>query len=175
MLATTSLGAIWTSTSPDFGVESVNERFGQVKPKVLFTCDGYTFNGKTFDMTDKNREIIEHSKRELKQVCQVGYLKPTHDLGKSDLQKIKVEHGCRRSQNWQDIITQLSATTASSFTRVSFNEPIVCFVLFRHNGQAKMHCLIPLVAPSSIILKNINFIAILNPKIAFSTTPLVVG
>ena len=60
MLATTSLGAIWTSTSPDFGVESVIERFGQVKPKVLFTCDGYTFNGKTFDMTDKNREIIEH-------------------------------------------------------------------------------------------------------------------
>lgn len=53
MLATTSLGATWTSTSPDFGVESVLERFGQVKPKILFTCDGYTFNGKTFDMAEK--------------------------------------------------------------------------------------------------------------------------
>ncbi len=82
MLATTSLGAIWTSTSPDFGVESVIERFGQVKPnEVLFTCDGYTFNGKTFDMTDKNSEIIEHLNA-LKQVCQIGYLKQTRDLGK---------------------------------------------------------------------------------------------
>ncbi|MFA0070651.1 AMP-binding protein, partial [Vibrio breoganii] len=84
MLATTSLGAIWTSTSPDFGVESVIERFGQVKPKVLFTCDGYTFNGKTFNMTGKNREIIEHLV-ELEQVCHIGYLKPTNDLEKSDL------------------------------------------------------------------------------------------
>ncbi|MCV5854688.1 AMP-binding protein, partial [Escherichia coli] len=43
MLATTSLGAIWTSTSPDFGVDSVLERFGQVTPKVLFCCNGYQF------------------------------------------------------------------------------------------------------------------------------------
>ncbi|MCV5737204.1 AMP-binding protein, partial [Escherichia coli] len=60
MLATTSLGATWTSTSPDFGVESVLERFGQVKPKILFTCDGYTFNGKTFDMAEKNQHISDH-------------------------------------------------------------------------------------------------------------------
>lgn len=53
MLATTSLGAIWTSTSPDFGVDSVLERFGQVTPKVLFCCNGYQFGGKIFDMTQK--------------------------------------------------------------------------------------------------------------------------
>lgn len=46
MLATTSIGAVWTSCSPDFGINGVLDRFGQVKPKVLFTADGYVYNGK---------------------------------------------------------------------------------------------------------------------------------
>jgi acetoacetyl-CoA synthetase len=49
MLATTSLGAVWTSCSPDFGINGVLDRFGQVRPKVLFTADGYYYGGKTFD------------------------------------------------------------------------------------------------------------------------------
>lgn len=57
MLATTSLGAIWTSTSPDFGAQSVIERFGQTKPKILFTQDGYFYNGKILDIRDKVAQI----------------------------------------------------------------------------------------------------------------------
>jgi acetoacetyl-CoA synthetase len=49
MLAATSLGAVWTSCSPDFGVNGLLDRFGQVKPRVLFTADGYYYNGKQFD------------------------------------------------------------------------------------------------------------------------------
>ncbi|MBV6423055.1 MAG: Acetyl-coenzyme A synthetase [Steroidobacteraceae bacterium] len=49
MLATTSLGAIWSSCSPDFGVNGVLDRFGQITPKVLFTADGYFYAGKTLD------------------------------------------------------------------------------------------------------------------------------
>lgn len=49
MLATASLGATWTSCSPDFGIEGVLDRFGQVAPKVLFTADGYFYAGKTID------------------------------------------------------------------------------------------------------------------------------
>lgn len=49
MLATTSIGAIWTSTSPDFGVQGVLDRFSQVEPKVLFAVDGYFYGGKQFD------------------------------------------------------------------------------------------------------------------------------
>ncbi|MEZ8252317.1 acetoacetate--CoA ligase [Vibrio splendidus] len=126
MLATTSLGAIWTSTSPDFGVESVIERFGQVKPKVLFTCDGYTFNGKTFDMTDKNREIIEHL-NELKQVCQIGYLK-----------NIDFEHDVSL-QNWQSIINHYQPKPLR-FTRVNFNEPL--FVLYSSGTTGKPKCIV---------------------------------
>ncbi|MBB1462714.1 acetoacetate--CoA ligase [Vibrio sp. SG41-7] len=142
MLATTSLGAIWTSTSPDFGVESVIERFGQVKPKVLFTCDGYTFNGKTFDMTDKNREIIEHL-TELKQVCQIGYLKPSRDLEKSgleknDLKKNKVEHDVS-IQSWHSIINHYQPKPLR-FTRVNFNEPL--FVLYSSGTTGKPKCIV---------------------------------
>jgi len=45
MLATTSIGAIWSSCSPDFGFQSVMDRFGQIKPKVLIASDGYVYNG----------------------------------------------------------------------------------------------------------------------------------
>lgn len=58
MLAATSLGATFTSASPDFGVQGVVDRFGQTQPKVLIACDGYFYNGKTFSNLDKLAEII---------------------------------------------------------------------------------------------------------------------
>ncbi|MGO2318069.1 MAG: acetoacetate--CoA ligase [Vibrio toranzoniae] len=145
MLATTSLGAIWTSTSPDFGVESVIERFGQVKPKVLFTCDGYTFNGKTFDMVNKNREIIEHL-TELKQVCEIGYLKPSNDLEKSDLEKNTVE-AYVSPQSWKNIISHYQPKPLR-FTRVGFNEPL--FVLYSSGTTGKPKCIVHAVGGTTI-------------------------
>ncbi|MCO1335511.1 acetoacetate--CoA ligase [Microbulbifer sp. OS29] len=58
MLATTSLGAIWTSCSPDFGINGVFDRFGQVEPKILFASEGYFYNGKVIDSLPRLREII---------------------------------------------------------------------------------------------------------------------
>ncbi|HXH03782.1 MAG TPA: acetoacetate--CoA ligase [Candidatus Competibacteraceae bacterium] len=58
MLAAASLGAIWSSCSPDFGVQGVLDRFGQITPKVLFAVDGYFYNGKTHDCLDKLAEIV---------------------------------------------------------------------------------------------------------------------
>ncbi|HBO13517.1 MAG TPA: acetoacetate--CoA ligase [Halieaceae bacterium] len=57
MLAAASLGALWTSCSPDFGVNGVLDRFGQVRPKVLFAADGYYYNGKTIDCLPRVAEI----------------------------------------------------------------------------------------------------------------------
>ncbi len=56
MLAATSLGAIWSSASPDFGAQGVLDRFGQIEPKVLFAVDGYYYNGKEIDCREKVRE-----------------------------------------------------------------------------------------------------------------------
>ncbi|MCP3666094.1 MAG: acetoacetate--CoA ligase [Gammaproteobacteria bacterium] len=57
MLAATSLGATWSSCSPDFGVNGVVDRFGQIEPKVLFAANGYYYNGKSFDSLEKLAEI----------------------------------------------------------------------------------------------------------------------
>ena len=68
MLAATSIGAAWSSCSPDFGIKGVLDRFGQIQPKVLFTADGYFFKGKRFDSVyfsisiyggEPNGEIVE--------------------------------------------------------------------------------------------------------------------
>ena len=57
MFATASIGAIWSSVSPDFGVEGVLERFGQIRPMVFFHCDVYYNKGKRFDISGKVREM----------------------------------------------------------------------------------------------------------------------
>ncbi len=58
MLATTSIGAIWSSSSPDFGLKGVLDRFGQIEPKVLITTDGYRYNGQSFDSIARVGDIV---------------------------------------------------------------------------------------------------------------------
>ncbi len=58
MLASASIGAIWSSSSPDFGIKGVLDRFSQIKPKVLFAANGYFYNGKTFNSLEKLESIL---------------------------------------------------------------------------------------------------------------------
>lgn len=58
MLAAASIGAVFSSTSPDFGVSGVIDRFGQIEPTVLVACDGYLYAGKRFEVTDRLSEIV---------------------------------------------------------------------------------------------------------------------
>jgi acetoacetyl-CoA synthetase len=59
LLATASLGAVWSSCSPDFGVQGVLDRFGQIEPKILFCADGYLYNGKEFDSQEKASQVLD--------------------------------------------------------------------------------------------------------------------
>ena len=59
MLATTSLGAVWSSCSPDFGHQGAVDRFGQIAPSLLFTADGYVYNGKTCDSLERAGDIAD--------------------------------------------------------------------------------------------------------------------
>ena len=59
MLACTSIGAIWSSCSPDFGIDGVLDRFGQIEPRILFTADGYCYNGKTIDCLQRMTPLLE--------------------------------------------------------------------------------------------------------------------
>ena len=79
MLAATSLGAIWSSCSPDFGSKGVLDRFGQTRPKVLFAADGYVFKGKPVDCLDKVAAIARQIP-EVAKVVVIPYLRQEFDL-----------------------------------------------------------------------------------------------
>jgi acetoacetyl-CoA synthetase len=73
MLATTSLGAVWSSCSPDFGVNGVIDRFGQIRPRVLFCADGYRYAGKEIDSLARVRQVRERIP-EIERVVVVPYV-----------------------------------------------------------------------------------------------------
>jgi acetoacetyl-CoA synthetase len=80
MLATTSLGAVWTACSPDFGVHGVLDRFGQIQPKVLFTADGYVYGGKTFDSLPTIAQVLAQLPC-IERAIVIPYVRPDPPLG----------------------------------------------------------------------------------------------
>ncbi|MEA3477904.1 MAG: acetoacetate--CoA ligase [Bacteroidota bacterium] len=81
MLAAASLGAIWSSSSPDFGIKGVLDRFSQIEPKVIFAADGYYYKGKVFDSQEKLRGILD----QLPSVEQVVLIKYTGNRNVSEV------------------------------------------------------------------------------------------
>lgn len=79
MLAVTSLGAVWSSCSPDFGVQGLLDRFGQVQPEVLICCDGYFYNGKQVDCRSKIQQVVDQLPS-LKKVVVVPVLHAQPDI-----------------------------------------------------------------------------------------------
>jgi acetoacetyl-CoA synthetase len=90
MLATASLGAIWSSCSPDFGVKGVLDRFGQIEPRVLFTADGYRYAAKEIDSLGRVREIVEAIPA-IERVVVLPYLREAPSLA-----------GIRNATTWDD-------------------------------------------------------------------------
>ncbi len=79
MLAATSIGAVWSSCSPDFGIKGVLDRFGQIKPKVIFTADGYLFKGKRVDSIERISSILKELPS-MEKVVVVPYTLPKPDI-----------------------------------------------------------------------------------------------
>ena len=79
MLAAASIGAVWSSCSPDFGVKGVLDRFGQIEPKILFVADGYYYGGKSFDTLDKVGELRARLKG-VERMVVVPYVNAPSDL-----------------------------------------------------------------------------------------------
>src|SRR5205085_12433276 len=78
MLGTTAIGGTWSSCSPDFGVQGVVDRFGQIEPRVLFVVDGYWYNGKPITVLDKVKDIVDRLPT-VERVVVVPYLDPALD------------------------------------------------------------------------------------------------
>ena len=79
MLATTSIGAIWSSSSPDFGIKGVLDRFSQIEPKVLFAANGYFYNGKFHDSLEKLKGIL-HELPSVEKVVVIPYSDEDSDI-----------------------------------------------------------------------------------------------
>jgi acetoacetyl-CoA synthetase len=81
MLAAASIGAAWSSCSPDFGIKGVLDRFGQIEPRVLFTADGYRFKGRAFDSLSRVSEILKDLPS-IEKVVVVPYTQEKPDISK---------------------------------------------------------------------------------------------
>ncbi|MGD8765830.1 MAG: AMP-binding protein, partial [Desulfobacteraceae bacterium] len=108
-LACASIGAIWSSCSPDFGTRSVTDRFNQIKPKVLFAVDGYQYGGRAFDSSSAIAEL-QQSLSSLERTVLVPYLKP--DAG---------TQGMDRTMIWEELMRQGGDLV---FEQVPFDHPI---------------------------------------------------
>jgi acetoacetyl-CoA synthetase len=121
MLAATSLGAVWTSTSPDFGEDSVVDRFGQTEPRFLFTVDGYFYNGKRHELSDK----INNISAQLPSIEQIIQIDLAGFGNRID------------AVNWSDIIAKPVAQI--DFVPRRFNDPL--YVLYSSGTTGKPKCI----------------------------------
>jgi acetoacetyl-CoA synthetase len=126
MLATTSIGAIWSSCSPDFGVQGVFDRFGQIKPKVLFCADGYLYSGKEIDCLARIGEILERIP-EIEHVVVVPYRSQTPDISK-----------LRSARTWKQI--GQSGAKEVEFAQLPFDHPL--YIMYSSGTTGLPKCMV---------------------------------
>jgi acetoacetyl-CoA synthetase len=131
MLATASLGAIWSSASPDFGVQGVLDRFGQIEPKVLFTVDGYWYNGKPQPILDRVASIVA----KLPTVVRVVVAHYLHDA-ESGLVELAAEP---RAVVWDEFIARFAARPIA-YERLPFNHPL--YILYSSGTTGVPKCIV---------------------------------
>ena len=125
MLATASVGAIWSSCSPDFGEQGVIDRFGQIEPKVLFCVDGYFYNGKTHNCLDKIKSFTARLPS-LKQIVIFDY---------ASLSNIIINN----SISYQEILENYEAIEIG-FERVGFDHPL--YIMYSSGTTGVPKCIV---------------------------------
>jgi acetoacetyl-CoA synthetase len=128
MLATTSLGAVWSSCSPDFGERGVLDRFGQIEPKVFITVDGYWYNGKAQRIAEKLRPIIEQLPS-VKTAVIVPYLDEAEEVAKA----------LPRATTLDALIAPY-APQPVTFERLPFNHPV--YIMFSSGTTGVPKCIV---------------------------------
>jgi acetoacetyl-CoA synthetase len=126
MLATTSIGAVWSSCSPDFGVSGVLDRFGQIEPKVLVAADGYHYNGKQCDSLERIA-VISSRIESIEQVVVIPVLDHDPDLS-----------GIANATLFTNYLEDTADNIA--FTRLPFDHPV--FIMYSSGTTGVPKCIL---------------------------------
>ena len=124
MLATASLGAVFSSCSTDFGVAGVLDRFQQIEPKILVTVDGYLYNGKAIERHEEVHQIVQ-GLNTLQNVLILKYLNENH---------------LKYSFSYKDFDSVYRSKPLESFTRVNFNDPL--YIVFSSGTTGAPKCIV---------------------------------
>jgi len=129
-LAAASIGAVFTSASPDFGIQGVLDRFGQIEPKLLFAADGYYYNGKSIDSLGRVAEVAQALKSVTKVVV-TRYVSEQADLG-----------AVRDGISFNAFVEPYRTETKIDFVRLPFDHPLVIMYSSGTTGVPKciVHC-----------------------------------
>jgi len=126
MLATSSLGGVWSSCSPDFGIQGAVDRFGQIAPRILFSADGYRYNGKACDSLDRASQIADAIPA-IEAVVVVPKLSQAPDIS-------RIEH----ARLWSECMTEDSRPL--QFAPRQFNDPL--FILYSSGTTGVPKCIV---------------------------------
>ncbi|MCR9106329.1 MAG: acetoacetate--CoA ligase [Gammaproteobacteria bacterium] len=136
MLATASIGAVWSSCSPDFGADGVVDRFGQIAPRVLVAADGYYYNGKSCDCLDTLARVVGA-------IDSIECVVVVPVLGRQpaarDPDGLAMKMAAIRGAQWYGDFLDVAAT-AVSFTQLPFDHPL--YVMFSSGTTGKPKCIV---------------------------------
>ncbi len=133
MLAATSLGAIWSSTSPDFGIEGVCDRFGQIEPKILFAIESYNYAGKSIDCKEKINQI----KNRIASIQKIVIIQEFNDLSLEHQQNL-ISSLPANYIYFNELINNTSEFI--KFEQLPFSYPV--FIMYSSGTTGKPKCIV---------------------------------
>ncbi|OQW98910.1 MAG: acetoacetate--CoA ligase [Desulfobacteraceae bacterium A6] len=127
MLAATSIGGVWSSCSPDFGIKGVLDRFGQIRPKVIFTANGYSFKGKRLDCLERISDILKELPS-IEKVVVVPYTEPEPDIS-----------GVPKAVHYRDFISSEKGLEIK-FEQLPFDHPL--YIMYSSGTTGLPKCMV---------------------------------
>jgi acetoacetyl-CoA synthetase len=128
MLATASLGAVWSSCSPDFGANGVLDRFGQIRPKLLICADGYRYGGKAVDSLERVREVRAQIPG-IERVIVVPYLHSTPNIS-----------GISDAIGWERLLAEHRGPELPPYARLPFDHPL--YIVYSSGTTGLPKCMV---------------------------------